>query len=234
MNKLLEEIISLKNDENALHLSRFFKTKKGQYGEGDLFLGINVPTARLLAKKHCNSISFEEIETLLKNPYHEVRMVSLFLLISLYEKSPIETKQKIFELYLNNVNYINNWDLVDLSAPKLAGNFVYENKNFESLRNLANSNHLWSNRIAVVATHYFIKRNHFDLILEFSEKFLTHKHDLMHKAVGWMLREMGKIDETPLNEFLDKHHRIMPRTMLRYSIEKFPKEKREYYMVRGE
>jgi len=230
MNKILEEMISLKNEEKVANSKWFFKTGEGQYGEGDLFLGINVPTVRLVAKKYYNSTSLEEIETLIKNPYHEVRLVSLILLICIYEKSSAEVKKEIFNLYLNNVDYINNWDLVDVSAPKLVGRFIYENRDFSHIYNLANSNHLWSNRIAVVSTHYFIKKGDFDLILELSEKFLTHKHDLMHKAVGWMLREMGKIDETPLNEFLDKHHKIMPRTMLRYSIEKFPKEKREFYM----
>ena len=233
MNELLEELLSLKNEEKAKSSSRFFKTRKGQYGEGDLFLGINIPTLRFISKKYYNSTSLKDIEALLKNPYHEIRMTALILLIYIYEKSSAEVKKEIFHLYLNNVDYINNWDLVDVSAPKLVGNFVYENKNFNHIYNLANSNHLWSNRIAIVSTHYLIKKGDFELILELSEKFLTHKHDLIHKAVGWMLREMGKIDEAPLNEFLNKHHKTMPRTMLRYSIEKFPKEKREFYISRA-
>ena len=234
MKELLEEILSLKDEEQAKNLSRFFKTQKGQYGEGDLFLGINVPTIRLIAKKYYNSTSLEEIQTLLKNPYHEVRMTALLLLMGIYEKASAETRKEIFNLYLNNVDYINNWDLVDVSAPKLVGRFAYENRDFSCIYNLANTNHLWSNRISVISTHYFIKKGDFDLILELSEKFLHHGHDLMHKAVGWMLREMGKIDEAPLYNFLDKHHKTMPRTMLRYSIEKFSKEKREHYMMRSE
>lgn len=229
---ILEEIKSLADEAQAKHLLRFFKTGKGQYGEGDLFLGIKVPITRSVAKKYYKSISLEEIDELIKDSYHEVRLLALILMVFIYEKPDTTDglKKEIFELYLKNVQYINNWDLVDLSCPKIIGNFVYENKSFETIYKLADANHLWSNRIAVVSTYYFIKRGDFSLILELSEKFLIHKHDLMHKAVGWMLREMGKVDEVPLYGFLDKHHKVMPRTMLRYSIEKLPKERREHYM----
>ncbi|MFA7659021.1 MAG: DNA alkylation repair protein [Candidatus Gastranaerophilaceae bacterium] len=226
--EILEEIKSLADEKQALHLGRFFKTGAGEYGEGDLFLGIKVPVIRSVAKKHYKLVSLKEIQELIKNPYHEVRLLSLMLMVFIYENT--ELKKEIFELYLKNVQYINNWDLVDLSAPKVVGNFVYENKIPDQIYDLANSNHLWSERISVVSTHYFIKRGDFALILELSEKFLTHKHDLIHKACGWMLREMGKVDEKPLYGFLDKHSKTMPRTMLRYSIERLPKEKREYYM----
>lgn len=226
--EILEEIKSLADKDQAIHLSRFFKTGKGEYGEGDLFLGIKVPMVRSVAKKYYPSISLEDIQILIENPYHEVRLLALMLMVFLYEKNGL--KQEIFNLYLKNVQYINNWDLVDLSCPKVVGNFVFINKISDHIYKLANADHLWSNRIAVVSQYYFIKQGDYSLILELSEKFLTHKHDLMHKAVGWMLREMGKMDEKPLYDFLDKHHKDMPRTMLRYSIEKLPKEKKEHYM----
>ena len=226
--EILEEIKSLADKEQAIHLQRFFKTGIGQYGEGDLFLGIKVPVIRAVAKKYYKLISLEEIEELIKNPYHEVRLLALLLMIFIYEN--IESNNEIFKLYLENVENINNWDLVDLSAPKIVGHFVFNNSNHDTIYKLADVNHLWSNRIAVVSTHYFIKRGDFSLILELSKKFLTHKHDLMHKAVGWMLREMGKVDEIALYGFLDKHCKDMPRTMLRYSIERLPKEKKDFYM----
>lgn len=228
MMDILSEIKSLSDEEQAIHLQRFFKTREGEYGEGDLFLGIKVPVTRAIAKKHYKSISLQEIDKLIKNPYHEVRFLALNIMIFKYEKTDLQSE--IFELYLKNVEYINNWDLVDLSCPKIVGNYIYKNKNYDVIYKLADSNHLWSNRIAVLATFYFIKKGDFALILELAEKFLTHKHDLMQKAVGWMLREMGKIDEKTLFEFLDNYYKIMPRTMLRYSIERLPKEKKYYYM----
>lgn len=228
MMDILSEIKSLADEEQALHLQRFFKTGKGQYGEGDLFWGIKVPVTRAVAKKHYKSISLEQIDELIKNPYHEVRLLALILMVFKYENA--ESQTEILELYLKNVGYINNWDLVDLSAPKIIGRFAYENKNYSVIYNLADSNHLWSERISVVAQWYIIKQGEFAPILKLSEKFLLHEHDLMQKAVGWMLREMGKVDEKPLYEFLDKHHKVMPRTMLRYSIERLPENKRLYYM----
>lgn len=231
--EILTEIKSLEDVQKAQHLMRFFKTGVGQYGEGDLFLGINVPTIRMLAKKYYDSVSYADIQILIENPYHEVRMLALFLMVLSYEKSTASVQKKdIFDLYIKNIEYVNNWDLVDLSAPKIFGHYVYENKNIEAVIKLANSGHLWSERISVVAQYYFIKRKEFSLLLELSEKFLTHKHDLMHKAVGWMLREAGKVDEAVLCTFLDKHYKNMPRTMLRYSIERFTPDKRCYYMTK--
>lgn len=226
--KIIEEVKSLEDEAQAKHLQRFFKTGKGQYGEGDLFLGIKVPQTRLIAKKYYETTSLEQIQELMQSPYHEIRLLALLLMVFIYEKKG--NKKEVFELYLKNVNYINNWDLVDLSCPKIVGNFVFENKNYEKIHELSEKNHLWSNRISVVSTHYFIKKGDFSLTLELSEKFLTNKHDLMQKAVGWMLREMGKVDEKPLYDFLDKFHKTMPRTMLRYSLERLPKDKRLYYM----
>lgn len=227
-NKALAEIKTLADEEKSLHLQRFFKTGKGQYGEGDLFLGIKVPVTRSIAKKYYKTVSLSEINELIKNPYHEVRLLALLLMVFIYEKT--DSKKEILELYLKNVQYINNWDLVDLSAPKILGHFAHTNNDYEAIYKLSDSNHLWSERISVVSQWSVIKKKEFAPIIKLSEKFLTHKHDLMHKAVGWMLREMGKVDEKPLCEFLYKYHKVMPRTMLRYSIEKFPQEKRAYYM----
>lgn len=227
----IDELINLKNEEQAGHLMRFFKTGKGQYGEGDLFLGIKVPKTREIVKKHYRNVSFAELQTMLNNPYHEIRLCALLMMVSIYEKSDNKNlKNQILKLYLRNVNNINNWDLVDLTAPKIVGADYIESKNPEIIMTLANSGHLWSERIAVVSQWSVIKSGDFSIILELSEKFLTHKHDLMHKAVGWMLREAGKKDEKILHEFLKKHHRKMPRTMLRYSIEKLTKEQRHFYM----
>lgn len=227
--KILEELKSLANPDQVKHLQRFFKTGIGDYGEGDLFLGLKVPTTRAVAKKYYSSVSLEEIEKLIQSPHHETRLVALLLMVFIFEKDR-DTQADVFNLYIKNVQYINNWDLVDLSCSKVFGRYVFETKDLAPLYEFANSNHLWSKRISVVSTYYFIKRNEFELIIELAEKFLTDKHDLMQKAVGWMLREMGKMDVKPLYEFLDKHHKTMPRTMLRYSIEKLPPEERKFYM----
>lgn len=228
--QIINEIKSFANSESAIHCQRFFKTGKGEYAEGDLFYGLTTPQVKGIVKKYYETASLDVIENLLHNPYHEVRSVSLHLMVSIYEKADESLRNQISDLYLKNVKYINNWDLVDVSCHKILGRHAYDNKMSVDLRKLADSNHLWSERISVVSTYYLIKRGDFSLILELSEKFLTHKHDLMHKAVGWMLREMGKMDEKPLYDFLDKHHKVMPRTMLRYSLEKLPKDKKEHYM----
>jgi len=228
--KVLEDIKNASDKKLAEHHQRFFKTGKGEYGEGDLFLGLKVPTIRAITKKYYEQISLDEIEELLQDPYHEVRVAALFLMILQYEKGSEKIKSEILNVYLSNANQINNWDLVDLSAPKIIGHWAYENKKSDIIYQLADKKHLWSNRIAVVASYYFIKKGDFSIILDLSEKFLMHEHDLMRKAVGWMLREMGKVDILPLYNFLDKHYKSMPRTMLRYSLEKLPKDKKEYYM----
>lgn len=228
--KIIKEIIRLEDEAQAKHLQRFFKTKKGEYGEGDLFLGIKVPVTRSIAKKYFQTVPIEDIEKLLHDKYHEIRLLALLIMVFVYEKGDETKKKGIFDLYLKNVEFINNWDLVDLSCPKIVGEFCHRTKNISEIQKLSNKNHLWSKRISVVSCHYFIKRGEFPLILELSEKFLTDRHDLMQKAVGWMLREMGKVEISPLYEFLDKHHKTMPRTMLRYSIEKLTDDERFYYM----
>lgn len=224
---VLQELLNLRDEEQALHLMRFFKTEKGQYGEGDRFLGIRVPQTRSIVKKYYNKVDFDQIQEMLDNQYHEIRLCALLILVSLYENNP---KDEIISLYLKNVKNINNWDLVDLTAHKIIGVHYIKTKDKSIILNLANSGHLWSERIAIVSQWSVLKTGEFELLLELCEKFLNHKHDLMHKAVGWMLREAGKKDEKILLNFLDKHAQIMPRTMLRYSIERLNPEKRKFYM----
>lgn len=234
MEELIINEMKLYADEKAAeHAKRFFKTGKGEYAEGDLFYGLNTPTVKKIVKKYVKTVSLETIENLLHNQYHEARCIALLFLVDIYGKADFDLKNQIYNLYLRNVSYINNWDLVDITAYKIVGNYIYFNKDYTDIYKLADSGHLWSERISVVSQYYLIKKHDFTLILELSEKFLTHKHDLMHKAVGWMLREMGKVDEKLLYDFLDKNYKIMPRTMLRYSIEKLPQNKRLYYMKKS-
>lgn len=224
----VQELLSLKNDELAQHLIRFFKTGKGQYGEGDKFLGIRAPKTREIAKKYYKTTPLTEIQGMLDNPYHEIRLCALLMMVFIYEKT--DRKEEIVNLYLKNTKNINNWDLVDNTAHKIIGAHYIKTKNPEIIKKLAESNHLWSERIAVVAQWSIVKTKEYALLVELCEKFLTHRHDLMHKAVGWMLREAGKQDEAVLLGFLDKHCKTMPRTALRYAIERLSPGLRQYYM----
>ncbi len=226
---ILTQILNLKDDAQAQNLSRFFKTGKGQYGYGDKFLGIKVPQTRELVKKFYGQVSVEELEKLLHNEYHEVRLFALLSLVAIFEKQK-DKRELIFDLYLKNTEYINNWDLVDLSAPKIVGRYCFEQQDDSKIFELADTKHLWSERIAIVSQWYSIKKGQYKTIQKLAKKFLTHKHDLIHKSTGWMLRELGKMDEKILCDFLDKYSKKMPRTMLRYAIEKFDKEKKEKYM----
>ncbi len=228
VREIEKELESFSTHEKKEFLPYFFKTGKGQYGEGDEFLGVVVPDTRKVAKKY-KAISFEDVVELLKNKYHECRLCALLVLIEKFKKADETEKEKIFDFYLSNTRYINNWDLVDLSCKDIVGNYLL-NKPRNILYKLANSNLMWDQRIAVVSTYSFIRLNDFEDILKLSEILLHHKHDLMHKAIGWMLREVGKRDKEVLCEFLDKYHKVMPRTMLRYSIEKFSVEERTHYM----
>lgn len=218
----------LANPEQAKILQRFFKTGKGQYGEGDIFLGIKVPEQRKVAKKYLD-LSLKEIQEMLSSKIHEHRLTSLFILIEKYKKSNDNEKKKIFDFYLKKTKNINNWDLVDLSAPNIAGDYLSD-KSRGILYKLAKSKNLWERRIAIVSTYAFIRNNQFEDTLKISEILLNDKHDLIHKAVGWMLREVGKRNQAIEEEFLKKHYQTMPRTMLRYSIERFSEGKRKFYM----
>ena len=210
------------------YLPRFFKTGKGQYGEGDCFLGIVVPNVRRVARKYKDA-PFEAIDQLLQSPWHECRLCGLLILVERFKKSGGAARKAIYEFYLVHTARINNWDLVDLSAPYIVGEYLADQPR-EDLYRLADSDLLWEQRIAVVATHALIRRNEYADTLALAERLLGHRHDLMHKAVGWMLREVGKRDKAALVNFLDKHAKAMPRTMLRYAIEKFPEDERRKIM----
>lgn len=207
----------------------FFKTGKGEYGEGDKFIGVVVPDIRKIAKAN-KTLSSGELTNLLNNEYHECRMCALFILVEKFKKANGVDRKQMVDFYLSHSHRINNWDLVDLSAKDILGEYLLNKKDRKILYKLAKSELLWDQRIAVIATHAFIKKNDFADIISLSEQFLSHKHDLMHKAVGWMLREAGKRDKATLIKFLDKHYRDMPRTMLRYSLEKLTPEEKAYYM----
>ncbi len=219
------------NKEDARFLQGFFKTGAGQYGEGDTFLGIRVPALRKLAKEYQN-LPPEKILTLLKSPYHEERLFALILFVNAFAQGDEIIKKKIYDLYLANPSYINNWDLVDISAPNIVGAFLME-KNKKPLYKLAKSKSLWERRIAILATFYFIKNNKFADTLKIAGILLQDKEDLIHKALGWMLRETGKRDIEPLESFLKEHCRVMPRTMLRYAIEKFTPSRRKMFLTGG-
>lgn len=212
------------------YLPRFFKTGKGQYGEGDCFLGIVVPHIRLVAKKY-TGVSFSVLDDLLQSVYHECRLCALLILVERFKKAAGNEKEEIFRFYLSHTSFINNWDLVDLSAPYIVGGYL-KNKSREILYQLAGSELLWDQRIAVVSTITFIRNHDFSDIYALAEKLLLHPHDLMQKSIGWMLREAGKRDKEQLICFLKKHYHQMPRTMLRYAIEKFTTEERQYFMKR--
>ncbi len=227
-NDLKNEIKQKASPEKAKILSGFFKTGKGQYGEGDVFLGLTVPEQRLLAKKY-QDLSIDDIGELIQNKIHEYRLVALLILVQKFNSANQEQKKKIFEFYVEHKDQVNNWDLVDLSADKIIGAWLI-NKDKKLIYNLANSENLWDKRIAMISTFYFIKKNKFEDALKIAEILIDDKHDLIQKAVGWMLREIGKRNQEIEEKFLDKHYKIMPRTMLRYSIERFDEQKRKHYM----
>jgi 3-methyladenine DNA glycosylase AlkD len=227
--ELIKDLKQFSDEKQAKILSRFFKTGKGEYGEGDIFLGIKVPDIRKVAKKYVK-IELNEIQKTLDNKHHEVRLCGALILTYKYEKTKTEEEKKdIYEFYMKNYNAINNWDLVDLTAPKISGPYLFD-KDKKILHEWVESKNLWKRRIAVLSTFYFIRQNDFSDCLIFCQKLLGDKHDLMHKACGWMLREIGKRDEKVLTEFLDKYVKKMPRTMLRYSIERLEEKKRLYYL----
>lgn len=214
--------------EKREYLPYFFKTGKGQYGEGDKFLGVVVPDTRKVAKKH-KGVAFDVITEMLGSEYHECRLCALLMLVERFKKAKEEERKLIAEFYLANTTSINNWDLVDLTAKDIIGEYLVD-KDRAILYQLAESSLLWDQRIAVISTFAFIRRNDFKDIVTLSEKLLDHKHDLMHKATGWMLREAGKRDKGILIAFLDRYNKKMPRTMLRYAIEKLDAEERAHYM----
>ncbi|MDR1511431.1 MAG: DNA alkylation repair protein [Endomicrobium sp.] len=227
--ELLKDLSKYENRVFAERNARFFQTQRGGYGEGDLFLGIRVQQQRFIATKYCRNITLENTEELLQHNIHEVRFVALLILIEIYKKANSSLKFNVMKMYLRNFGYVNNWDLVDLSAPHIPGHYWYENS-LKDLWGYAKSGNLWKERTAIVSTFYFIKHGRFAETFELLKLSLSHKHDLIHKASGWMLREIGKIDIKSLVLFLDKYSRFMPRKMLRCSIEKLSTERKEYYL----
>ena len=225
------DLLQLANEQIAEHSQRFFKTGKGEYGEGDIFLGIRVPLLRRLVKKY-GGISIAEVRKLLHSKFHEERLLAVLMLVQLFKSGDESVQKQVYDLYLENTEYINNWDIVDISASNIVGAHLYE-KDKAPLYDLVQSKNLWERRIAIIATFYFIRQNEFDDTLKLAKILLNDKEDLIHKAVGWMLREVGKREIEFEEEFLQEHYKIMPRTMLRYAIEKFPETSRKMYL-RGE
>ncbi len=215
------------NPALGIFLLRFFKTGKGDYAEGDVFAGIKVPVSRKIAKQF-KDLSLTDLSELIKSKIHEERLIALFILVDKMKKAGDKEQEKIFKFYIKNMKYVNNWDLVDLSAEKIIGEYLFD-KDRELLFRLTKGS-LWERRIAVLSTFNFIKKNDFNTTLNISKSLLSDKHDLIHKAVGWMLREIGKRDLKTEEDFLKEHYKLMPRTMLRYAIEKFPEKKRKSYL----
>lgn len=229
-DNIMAELTALANEEKVRVLSGFFKTGKGQYGEGDKFLGIPVPQTRGVARRYKDA-PLSVAVSLLGSELHEVRLCALLIMVDKMKKAGADDAREIVETYLANTRRINNWDLVDLSAPQIVGGYL-QDKPHDLLYRLADSSLLWDNRIAMVSTYTFIKAGQLDDTFMLAQKLIAHPHELIHKAVGWMLREAGKRDFGRLRSFVDEHWREMPRTMLRYAIEKYPENERKEVLGR--
>jgi 3-methyladenine DNA glycosylase AlkD len=228
VQKIKKRLKQLANKEKVKILQRFFKTGPGEYGEGDVFIGVKVPDLRKVAKD-VQDIATEDVIVLLESAIHEERLLALLILVRKYVKGNETTQKRIYRLYLKKTKFINSWDLVDGSAHHIVGDYLMD-KNKAPLYRLAKSEDLWERRIAILATFYFIKHGKYEETLNIAKILLTDKEDLIHKAVGWMLREIGKRDMVFEEMFLKQHYKQMPRTMLRYAIEKFPEPKRQKYL----
>jgi 3-methyladenine DNA glycosylase AlkD len=228
-NFIISELFSIADSEQAKFLQYFFKTGKGQYAEGDKMLGIRVPNTRDVVKQSL-ALPLSEIQILLNSEWHEIRLAGLLFLVKQFKKAKEDERKQIFEFYLKNARRANNWDLVDVTCRDVVGLYLLDKPDRNTLYRLAESDNLWEQRIAIVSTWTFIKHNQYIDTLELAKKFLTHKHDLMHKATGWMLREVGKKDKDVLLDFLEKYKTQLPRTALRYAIEKFSPQEREYFL----
>ncbi len=228
LSEIHDELMQLANKEIAAHSQRFFKTGKGQYGEGDVFLGIRVPVLRKLIKKY-RGISLAEIEKLLKSKFHEERLLAVLMLVNIFQTCSKEDKKAVFDMYLKNTLFINNWDLVDISAANIVGSYLHD-KDKAVLYELVGSENLWERRISIISTFYFIKQNEFEHTLKIAEMLLGDNEELIHKAVGWMLREVGKRRIEAEEKFLKEHYKDIPRIMLRYAIERFPEKRRKMYL----
>lgn len=232
LSDLKREVESLKDLEKARLLQRFFKTGKGEYGEGDVFYGLTVPQSRKIVNKY-KDLGLGEVINLLHSNVHEERLIALLILVSKYQKGDFTLKKKIFDVYLKNTKWINNWDLVDLSAHKIVGDYLID-KDVDILKKLACSNSLWERRIAIISTFAFINIGSSKETMEIAKLLVADKHDLIHKAVGWALREVGKrVSVDDEKKFLDKYKNTMPRTMLRYAIERFDQKTRKGYLSKS-
>ncbi len=227
-NNIRKRLQELADSKHAAVGQKFFKTGPGEYGEGDIFLGIKVPVLRALAKEYLD-LSLTGLHSILKSKYHEERLLALLIMVGQFGKGDSEKKQHLYDLYLDNTRFINNWDLVDLSADKIVGPFLM-NRSRSPLYVLTRSDMLWERRIAIMSTFHFIKNNDYSDTLKIAQFLLSDPEDLIHKAVGWMLREIGKRHLPTEERFLKKHYQKMPRTMLRYAIEKFPEPRRKQYL----
>ena len=231
LSTLRNHLKELASPTDAKFLLRFFKTAPGEYGAGDQFIGIRVPVLRRLVKEF-RPLPLREVTSLLRSPIHEERLLALLMWVDAYQRGDETGRAAIYAAYLKNLSRINNWDLVDSSAPYIVGRHL-ENQSRDFLFTLAESKNLWHRRVAMLATFHFIRANDFADALRLAERLRDDEHDLMHKAVGWMLREIGKRDVAVLEKFLAQHAARMPRTMLRYAIEKFPERERKRYLAAG-
>ena len=232
MSNLQKEMMAHKDEAQARHLSRFFKTGPGQYGEGDLFLGIKVPTTREIVKQQWKSTSFDELEECVASPYHEIRLAALLILIQIFShaKGDPDMRKRCVDFYLSHTAHINNWDLVDLTCYEIIGTWLLD-KDRTLLYELAEKGKtIWEQRIGIVSTMKFIRNGETDDTFRIADILLHHPHDLIQKATGWLLREAGKKDAGKLKEYLSTRYQTMPRTTLRYAIEKFPEEERKAYL----
>jgi 3-methyladenine DNA glycosylase AlkD len=226
----IKRIEALHNPERAIGQAKFFQCFPGGYGEGDTFYALAVPDERKLSKEFYKLLTLDELTELLKNPVHDIRITTLMMLVLRYEKSKdTQEQQAIVDIYWNHMDYVNNWDLVDTSAHKILGAWFYD-KPRKPLIKLSEEDHLWKQRISMIATAYFIGKSDYETTLIIAEKLMHHKHDLIHKAVGWMLREIGNRDYQTEFDFLKFHYKTMPRTMLRYAIEKFDEDVRQGFL----
>lgn len=228
--KLIADLKAAADPVKAAFFPHFFKAGKGEYAEGDTFIGVTVPQVRSIIKEY-QSMELEDVEMLLESPLHECRLAALLILVHQFKRADTSHKKEIAALYLRRTDRINNWDLVDCSARDILGAWTDETDNVKLLDTLSHSNDLWEQRMAIVATYHYIRKNELDHTFRIAETLMHHKHDLIHKAVGWMLREAGKKDPERLDAFLLKHHREMPRTMLRYAIEKLNPQRKKAFMT---
>ncbi len=230
LRQLHADLHAARDPAKAAFFPRFFRTGKGEYGEGDVFLGVTVPRMRAVAKAH-RDLGLQDIERLLADPIHERRLTGLFILVSRYERGDDATKKETVAFYLDHLAGVNNWDLVDATAYKILGDWLLRTNNDAQMDQMTASANLWERRIAIVATLAFIRAGRLEPTFRMSTRLISDKYDLLHKAVGWMLREAGKRDASALRRYLDTHAARLPRTALRYALERLPNKDRRHYMA---